>query len=205
VTWRRGAALAVCLSAFLVITVLVATSTLDHADSHLRDAVDRWGRGRYWRPVDRVGDALSPPVDAFVLALGALVLSLRRRSRRPLLVAIGVLAALGAVVLTMKYGIGRPGPRDTEAHGGSFPSGHTAAVLGCYGTLALLLSAPRTRRRVALLAVTALLTVLVGAALVYDDYHWLSDVVASVTLGIALLIVVATVSGHEREPRTPCP
>src|SRR5206468_1068686 len=121
-----------------------------------REAVDRWGRGRYWRPVDRVGDALSPPVDAAVLLLGSLVLALRRRTRRPLLVALGVLAALGVAVLATKYGIARPGPRDTTAHGGSFPSGHTASVLGCYGTLAVLLSAPGTRRRQALLAGAAL-------------------------------------------------
>lgn len=107
---------------------------------------------------------------------------------------VAVAAAVGAVstiVIGGKIAIARPGPGEHEiARGewGFFPSGHTATSAICFGAAALLLGTvlgPRARRRV--YAGAAVLCALVGFALLWCDYHWLGDVLASWTLcGLAL-------------------
>ncbi|GAA4979096.1 hypothetical protein GCM10023205_54400 [Yinghuangia aomiensis] len=107
---------------------------------------------------------------------------------------VAVAAAVGAVsaiVIGGKIVIARPGPGEHEiARGewGFFPSGHTATSAICLGAAALLLGTvlgPRARRRV--YAGAVVLCALVGFALLWCDYHWLGDVLASWTLcGVAL-------------------
>jgi membrane-associated phospholipid phosphatase len=129
-----------------------------------------------------------------LLLLCAVIVAARHRSLRPL-----VAAAIGAVVLLTtvipaKILIGRAGPGMppiVPGHMGVFPSGHTATSSVCLG-LGVLLLAPDLPRRIRWAAVTAMALVcfLVGAALIWCDYHWFTDVVAGWAL--AALIVMAT-------------
>jgi undecaprenyl-diphosphatase len=75
---------------------------------------------------------------------------------------------------------------------GVFPSGHTTTAGVCLA-LAVLLLAPDlpARARRAAVAVMAALCFLVGAALVWCDFHWFTDVVAGWAL--TALIVMAVV------------
>jgi membrane-associated phospholipid phosphatase len=79
---------------------------------------------------------------------------------------------------------------------GEFPSGHTAAM-GLYVGTAVLLLARGRLRAVGLVAV-GLLACLIGTALVYDRFHWLSDVVGSLLLAPALLWWVASTPAMAR-------
>ena len=133
-------------------------------------------------------DVLSPPVDTAVLVGGAVLLSLHERSVRALLATAVVLAALSTVVLSAKYGVARRLPHTPWWTGSQgFPSGHTATTSVCLGTLALLVGVRRPRLAMPLLMGVAALTVLVAAALVYADYHWLTDTLASIGLGAAAI------------------
>lgn len=117
-----------------------------------------------------------------VLAAAAIAAAARGRSWRPLFTALVAAVALLATVIPAKILIGRPGPGIAAVSPGSlgaFPSGHTATACVCYTVAALLLCAglPGWVRRGAL-AVVLSLWLLVGAALIWSDFHWFTDVLA---------------------------
>jgi membrane-associated phospholipid phosphatase len=182
-----------CLAAFVVLLALVNAGVLDHLDRSVwRQTYIHW-HPRVARACYRITDLLSPQVDYAVLAV-ALVLLGRRGVPMKRLVAAGATAAAVAVVTYgVKFGMGRPGPPGIgdNAHGGSFPSGHTAATIVCYGTLALLVTVDRPARRARLLLGVAVLALLVMTALVYIASHWLSDTVGSALLAAGMLLLLA--------------
>ena len=178
------------LATFLVLTILVWTGAVDGLDRavwHLADRHDS-ATGRAIARV--VTDVLSPVVDTIVLLAGAALLAHRQRRLQPLLVAVGALLVASGVVLAVKYALDRPLPH-THDHARGYPSGHTAATLSFLGTLAVLASTDRPALRRRLFAVVGCLTVFVVLALVYAGFHWLTDTLASIALGVAVLGAVA--------------
>ncbi|GAA1195580.1 undecaprenyl-diphosphatase [Kitasatospora gansuensis] len=107
----------------------------------------------------------------------------------PVAVLAGVLVPL--LIVPSKTWFARPGPFGfplSPEQLGWYPSGHTATSAIAYGTAALLLG--RTLGRTArerLYGLTALVCLGVGAGLVWSDYHWLLDVLASWCLAGVLL------------------
>jgi undecaprenyl-diphosphatase len=106
------------------------------------------------------------------------------------------MAAVPLAVTTVKDAVHRPAPGSTvpDPSGyGWFPSGHTATSAVAFGAAALLVLPWLRRRaaRVALLAGTPLLLFAVGFCLVWCDYHWPLDVLASWCLALTLLSGVA--------------
>lgn len=102
---------------------------------------------------------------------------------------------LPVLVGAVKSGVDRPAPGRVHADPsyGYFPSGHTATSSMAFGLAALVLLpfVRRTAVRALLAAGTVLLALLVGAALVWCDYHWPLDVLASWCLAAALLSAAA--------------
>lgn len=194
-----------CLAGYALLTVLVlAGVVVDRVDLAVRDAALRHSDPGLVDAADRLTDLLAPGTDAVVLGLGALWLSLRRRSPGPFLLAAltGWLAA--ALVLAFKAGVGRGAPGTGDLSGRSYPSGHTAMTLVCLGTVVLLAAHGRPVLRRALLLAVAVVTLLVAAGLVYADFHWLSDTVASMLLGTALLALLDRgLSRRTASPRSP--
>ena len=129
------------------------------------------------------------------LLLVATVLACRsRRSWRP---ASAVAVVYVAAVL-LHAGVGelvhRARPPATDwlagADGWSYPSGHTLQATVAYGVLLVLLASGRARRTKVWLAAGYVVTVLaVAASRVYLGMHWLTDVLGSMALGLALLAV----------------
>jgi membrane-associated phospholipid phosphatase len=179
-----------CLVAFVAVTVMVLTgSGIVALDHRVADALGATYDG-FYRFGNRLTEVVSPAVDTTVLAVTGAVLSLRRHRWEPVLTAVAAIALCAAVVLSVKVGVGRLAPNGYPAgDGGDFPSGHTAAALVLLGTTALLLTAGRSRRWA--LGGVGVLTALVGTALVYDRFHWLSDVVGSLLIGPVLLWAVS--------------
>ena len=110
-----------------------------------------------------------------------------------------VLAAsvVGAIILsqTMKFGFSRPRP-DLVPHGArvytmSFPSGHAMMSAAVYLTLAALLARTqeRSRVRIFIIFIAAVVTILVGASRVYLGVHWPTDVIAGWAGGAAWAII----------------
>ena len=128
-----------------------------------------------------------------------------RRSWRPVLIALIAAAVLTGTVVCLKYAIGQPGPGGRRpVDGGSWPSGHTTTAVVVWGTIARLAPPSHAKWRIGM---TAGVPALVGVALVYGGYHWLSDVLAGWILGPLLLTLIAAfTSGRtSRLQQTPIP
>ena len=193
---RRPAVLvAAGLAVFLALTVLVWVGALDGLDSAVARFAARHRTSAGVTTARIVTDVLSPVVDAVVLLLGAGVLAGWRHRLRPIVVAVVVLAVVSGAVLGLKVAIDRPLPHSHGDPERGFPSGHTAATLCFLGALALLISIGSRRLRRRLLTIVGVLTVLVVVALVSAGFHWLSDTVASVGLGVAVLTLVSRRTG----------
>lgn len=131
-------------------------------------------------------------IGVVVLAVAAL-LARRERSVRPLvrLAVLGVL--VGGTVYALKTGIARPPPSGVEPGGPhrSYPSGHTATAVACWGLLAALVAdaypAGAARRATRVLRLLGPLLAAVG--LVVLDYHWVSDVLGGAAVSVVLLQV----------------
>ncbi len=198
--WLLPGVLALIL-AFLTASVLAHSPVLD-IDRWIRSAVQaqansarfRWLEGYRHAPVYLLVDLGNNQVAVPVLGLGALIAAIRDRSVRPLLAAVVGVVLLVGTVIPAKILIGRAGPGlPPVAHGalGVFPSGHSATSGVCLGLAAVLLARglPAWARR-AVLTIMAAVCFLVGAALIWGDYHWFTDVVAGWAL--AALIVMAS-------------
>jgi undecaprenyl-diphosphatase len=141
----------------------------------------------------------------FPLAVLALLLWQRRFQA-----ALHWLAAAGfclAAVPLLKYGLRIPHPEIVAGVAGSysFPSGHTLWATVMYGFLAVMV-APLTaaRWRWVPYSLAGLITVAVAFSRLYLGVHWLSDILASLTLGVtwvsALGIAYRRHSGDGRSP-----
>ncbi|MFF2045967.1 phosphatase PAP2 family protein [Kitasatospora sp. NPDC058170] len=188
----------------LLAAVLVPVSWQVAVDGPLL-ALDRWARhavreGRHELHsslLNHLGEALSDlggsvPAIPVLLAAGALAAwrSYRAGVRRwwsPVAVAVLTAGLIPLLVVPAKAWFARPGPLGVPLapdQWGWYPSGHTATATLSYGVAALLVG--RTlgaRARWRLDAGAALLAAGVGLGLVWSDYHWLLDVVASWCVG----------------------
>jgi undecaprenyl-diphosphatase len=184
--------------AVLTINVLVH-GPLTGLDERIRAAVLARADSPAWqwlgdsphRPAQLLTDLGMDTVAVPILAAVALALAIRRRTLRPVLIALtGVVLLLGTVI-PAKIIIGRPGPglpAVLPGQLGVFPSGHTSTACICFSLAALMLVAGQPARiRYLALAGLSLLWLGVGAALVWCDYHWFTDVAAGWALS-ALLI-----------------
>lgn len=96
----------------------------------------------------------------------------------------------------------RPGPNDdgirvvvANIGGSSFPSGHVINYVGVYGFLSYLAFTwirPKAIRRAVVGSLLSLIA-LVGPSRIYLGHHWLTDVLASYTLGTTYLIALTGV------------
>ncbi|PMS19643.1 ATPase [Trinickia dabaoshanensis] len=150
----------------------------------------------------------TPPLDAWMTAMSELgdaavvvpvvlvVLSWfvwHRRWRA----AIYWLAAVGGaevIVKLLKLALHRvrPNPFASGAESFSFPSSHATLAIVTYGFLAFLLcDGQRHRQRTAIVLVTAVAVSLIAASRLYLGVHWVSDVVAGLSFGLAWVTVLA--------------
>ncbi|WP_232441005.1 phosphatase PAP2 family protein [Burkholderia ubonensis] len=101
------------------------------------------------------------------------------------------LAAVGGaevIVKLLKLLLHRARPRPFAAgiESFSFPSSHATLAMVTYGFLAFLLcEGQRHRTRVAILVTATITVTLIAASRLYLGVHWLSDIVAGMSLGLA--------------------
>lgn len=91
----------------------------------------------------------------------------------------------------------RPDIAQLSGHAGSsFPSGHSAAAAACWAAIALVIARRRGRDgRILLSFVAVTVAVAVAATRVLLGVHWLSDVIAGVSVGWAWFFVTTFVFG----------
>lgn len=169
------------------------------ADVAVRNWVHRHQRGSLAELSLALTQAGSPAVSVVVLLVVAALLGVRRRSYLPLLFAITATCSVAFAVLPIKGLVDRPGPAlmHRRLATGYFPSGHTATAFVCYGAAAAIVGAGVARPgkpRPCVVGIGA--AVPVGAAMVYSNFHWLSDVLASLALGTVLVEMLTTLSRY---------
>ncbi len=131
---------------------------------------------------------LAGPWELTALLLAVLVLLLWQRQFQA---ALHWLAAAGFCVVAvalLKYGMRIPRPEIVAgaAESYSFPSGHTLWATVIYGFLAVMLAPLATPRwRWMPYSLAGLITVAVAFSRLYLGAHWLSDILASIALGVA--------------------
>jgi undecaprenyl-diphosphatase len=135
----------------------------------------------------------TPMVIALSVAVAVLGLAVRASWRPVVFVATTV---LGEVLLywvtTQVVGRARPAVPDLTSGlpvGGSWPSGHGAAAVAVYGSLAaVVIVYGRARWRWAVLALPLLVPPLIGIARLYVAAHYPTDVLAGLLLGTLWLL-----------------
>jgi membrane-associated phospholipid phosphatase len=135
-----------------------------------------------------------------VMAIAVALVELRRVGNR-WIVPFLLVVTLGDSLVTnlIKAAVHRARPTfnpDAALLGPSFPSGHSSQAAAFFAAAALLLARRRSRRtRSALIGFAVALAVAVACSRVLLDFHWVSDVVAGLTLGWACFAVCAIAFG----------
>jgi membrane-associated phospholipid phosphatase len=139
-----------------------------------------------------------------ITLIASLALVLARRFAHAALMG-AALAGGEALNMALKAAFERPRPAFSDpiatASGFSFPSGHAMVSLTVYGALAfVILATIKSRRaRVLVLATAAALVLAIGFSRLYLGVHFLSDVLAGFSVGLAwLALCVVVLDLHHR-------
>ena len=191
-TWWLDVAL---LAAFGALTVaLAAKAPLLDLDLAVRDFADAhrptplYWTARVLNYLGQGGLVLTP-----LAAIVAFVLAVRRRSARPFLPVVAAFALTYCTIGPLKLVTDRASASSRIEHsewlfhdpgGMSYPSGHVVNAIVWYGVLALLLTSVLTsnQRRVMRYGAPAI----VLATTTYLSYHWVTDGVAAILVGLVL-------------------
>ncbi|HEY2777381.1 MAG TPA: phosphatase PAP2 family protein [Gaiellaceae bacterium] len=191
--------LALTLALVLVIgggVLFGALAYLVRTNAHLAGidkSVAKWG-SRHASPTStHLLDDVTQLGSIYVIVFLCVVLAVAETIReKTVWVVPFILAVMGGeeiLTLTVKQLVDRLRPTFNPAAatlGPSFPSGHSATSAAFYATLALLLGRGRARPvRAVLAGLAAGIAVGVAASRVLLDVHWLTDVIAGLSLGWA--------------------
>ncbi len=147
---------------------------------------------------------LGSTVVVFVVLAVVAAIDYRRRKSRSVFAFLAIVLG-GELILNnaLKVIVGRDRPsvlRLVEAHGLSFPSGHTAAAAAGWSAAAVVLSRDRARPVRALAAsIAVLIAVAVGTSRALLGVHWVTDVVGGLLLGWGWFFLVAVSFGGRRQ------
>lgn len=138
----------------------------------------------------------SAPITGGLVALGALLLVLRRRPAE-LFALVGGFAAIFAAVHLTKAGIDRPRPSGplVTIEGSSFPSGH-AAYSATYVAFAFIAARvlPGIVSRASLVLASLIAAAVIGLTRIYLHAHYWSDVAGGWALGAGLLATAGAIA-----------
>jgi len=145
--------------------------------------------------VTRTGDMLvAIPVLAMFIYLW------RRSEKTTAVLYVASVITFPLISLWLKNLFGRPRqdifPPLVVEHTASFPSGHTLTAVAAYGLAAVFLW-QRGHRALAILSGSWVL--LVGLSRIYLGAHYPSDVLASLALGVILLIIIVSIDKRLKE------
>lgn len=198
---RGGYGEVVFAAGFALLAWALAAGALLDLDIAVRDWVD----AHRPEPLRLAAKALyflgSANLIASILFVAALLLAVRDRTPRPVLLVLVTAAASYVVVVPLKILTDRSAPHApwpdavqlfTHDAGWSYPSGHVVNTLIWYPVLVALATRalrrpPPERVRRALLVAPV---VIVFVAVTYLGYHWVTDCVAGVLLGLALRLAL---------------
>jgi membrane-associated phospholipid phosphatase len=195
---------AIALLGLVVLTVVIVgiglllTKVFAGSITSWDDRLTRWfvaQRTPTLNTVTAFGSDLGSTVTIVAIAvLVAVVLGIKRRWREVELIVVALTIEVSVFLLsTLAVDRARPDVRrlDVSPPTSSYPSGHTAAAIVLYVSLAIVVSSLTRNRVVRVIAWTLalLLPVAVGLSRLYRAMHHPTDVLASVLLGAAALTI----------------
>jgi undecaprenyl-diphosphatase len=189
--------------ALLMVLVVASWAPLYDLDRTVTDALHGYALGHpALVRVMAVWSFVFSPTSWRIAAL-LLVIWLLGRGARPLAIWVAVTMTVGgALGAILKLLVGRHRPELLEpvarAAGYAFPSGHAlnnALGAGVFVLVLLPFARDRPGRRAALWIAAIMIPVLTAATRVGLGVHWISDVVAGLVLGVA--VVAAMAAGYE--------
>ena len=186
-----------------VVTVLVtldllSRGRLERMDLRVSEVTSVWDLRDSWAywPIWVVTQAGGRVTILLVLAVLVGWLAVRERTLVPLVRVVVALALLTAVVYAFKWGTGRTAPAYPGSFfhrdGSSYPSGHVANAVLMWGVArwqAVQYGLPAPVQRAAWL-LSVLGPLATGVAMVALDFHWVTDAVVGLAVGLVLLGVV---------------
>ncbi|MHB8633448.1 MAG: phosphatase PAP2 family protein [Thermoplasmatota archaeon] len=199
--WMLGALL-IGLTAFAVVAADEAVGgPLERSNTPVNDAVSRWQNAGF--PAHAIGNVLTQ-IGALwfvIIAVGAgAAWMLWKRQWIMAAWSVGIAVSTSLVVTGLKYLFQRARPGNNGALGYSFPSGHALAATAALGATIILTAEVHRRTRgkgphmlgtraewAVALCLWGMVAVLTGIGRVLVQEHWLSDVIASWALGLALV------------------
>lgn len=187
----------VALGVVYVVCVRTATGQLHENRLHTEAVATRGSQTGWLGWAFSVVDRLEPQhLVVGVVAVGAVGL-LRGRPGRALRAVVVAGGTLGLTELLKLVLLERPALLDHGSTSNSLPSGHTAAVLGL--ALGLLVAVPRWLRFPVALAGAAAAGAM-GAFVIADGWHRVSDVLASALVGSVVFCLVQVAPSRDRRP-----
>lgn len=214
-TWRSGrratmvAGVLACLAATAFV-ILAAQAYRDRSGTAFDHTVLNTLIAHRTPPLTTLAVAITTlfdPVDTGVLALlSTIFLWLWLRSVRSAILVPITLAAAATVSTVTKYVVGAHRPpaavRLVSETDPSFPSGHVTGTVALLGTVAVVVGYHRGRLvRIALIAITVAVGVLVSSTRLYLGVHWVIDVIGGFALGsTAVLIALVMYIGMMQVP-----
>ncbi len=192
-----------------------STGRCNSSVGHWDGVVSRWflaQRTGTGNTLTAIGTWLSETPTVIVAGLvTAVVLGVRRHWRELALIVGGLLVEITTYLIVV-VAVDRPRPphRLESRATGSFPSGHVAAAIVLYGTLAFIV----TRRvksataRASIWSVALAVPLIVATSRLYREMHHFSDVVAGALVGcgsIAVAVLVARRATSEDERKAGLP
>jgi membrane-associated phospholipid phosphatase len=199
-----GPLLAVAAVVLLAVTVdLLAGGVLEALDLRVAAVADGWDlrhSALYW-PVWVFTQAGGRGTVLVVLAGLVAWTALRRGTWVPALRIVTALVLLTVAVYAFKWGTGRTAPEYPGSYfhrgGGSYPSGHVTNAVLMWGVArwqAVEFGLPARVQRAGW-ALAVLGPFVTGVTMVALNFHWVTDVVAGLAVGVLLLGVVHALDG----------
>jgi undecaprenyl-diphosphatase len=200
-------AFALVFAATLVLGTLLVLIDSNDSVNDVDRTVSEWGsanaESEAINVVELITNLGTTWVVFVVLAMVATVDYARRRNYEVFLFVAAVGLGQNLLNNAIKVIVRRDRPsvlQLMDAHGFSFPSGHTAAAAACWSAVALVLGRDQPRAvRAALAGGAALIAVVVATSRALLGVHWVSDVVAGLTLGWGWFLLVAIVFGGRKQ------
>jgi membrane-associated phospholipid phosphatase len=192
------ALLLAALVTLLVTVDLLNRGSLERMDLRVSEVTSVWDLRDSWAywPIWVVTQAGGRVTILIVLAGLVGWLAVRERTWVPLVRVVAALLLLTAVVYAFKWGTGRTAPAYPGSFfhrdGSSYPSGHVANAVLMWGVArwqAVQFGLPAAVQRAAWL-LSVLGPVATGVAMVALDFHWVTDAVVGLAVGLLLLGVV---------------
>lgn len=211
---------AIVLGLGLLLTHVLLSGGLGRWDEHVED----WFVARRtltWNDVTAVGTAIGSTGTVIAVAAVAVAILAFRRLWRDVALIVVALAVEVLVFLMTTFVVDRPRPSvpqlDASPPTSSFPSGHTAAAIALWVSLAIVISGHVRNALVRLLvwAVAVAVPTFVAVSRLYRGMHHPTDVAGSVILGAGAIVTailaadaaadVAAIRRAERSGAAPAP